>query len=59
MTSNEKKKLWNEAVSATLIELRKYDGVIKSPIDREFLTNEIFKIVAYKEYPHKFKKIKY
>lgn len=57
MLPDNQKNLWNKAVAETLIELRKYDGIIKYPKDREYMTEAIFKKVAYKGFPHKFKKI--
>lgn len=52
------KEIWNKAVVATLIELRKYDGII-SIKDRDTLTDSILKKVAHKGFTHNFKKLQY
>ena len=50
--------IWNQAVVATLRELRKYDGII-SLGDREMLTAAISKKVFKKRYKHNFKPLQY
>jgi len=48
-TSAISKLRWNEAVKATLAEVRKWDGIDMSDKDaREWMIAEVFKKVAYK-----------
>ena len=48
MTTKEK-KIWNEAVKATLKEVLKFDGIITSLEDRNYIKDEVTKKISYKK----------
>ena len=46
--TNLQKKIWNQAVEATLKEIRKYDGLIPCEAVRNYLVMNIFDKISYK-----------
>lgn len=47
-TSKTEKEIWNEAVKATVAEMKKWDGTIPSENERNYMAGEILKRVSYK-----------
>ena len=48
MTIREKRKTWNEAVRSVCKEIMKYDGIITSKAEREYIANSIQEKWLYK-----------
>jgi hypothetical protein len=48
LNKEEIKEIWNEAVKATLREVNRYDGIIISERDREYLIQKVSSKVSYK-----------
>ena len=51
MVTEKEKKLWNEAVKATLREVNKFDGFIPAQSDRAYLIKKVSERVMYKLKP--------
>lgn len=47
MTEKEK-QIWNDAVRATLNQVKKYDGIIPDDDERKYLCKSVYQRVAYK-----------
>ena len=48
LNKEERKEIWNDAVKATLREVNRYDGIITSERDREYLIQQVSSKVSYK-----------
>jgi hypothetical protein len=48
LNKEERKEIWNEAVKATLQEVNRYDSIIISEQDREYLIQQVSSKVSYK-----------
>ena len=49
MTLKEKKKIWDDAVKATLREVGTYDGVIENEYQRTNLIQQVYNKLSYEK----------
>jgi hypothetical protein len=58
--SDRDKQIWNEAVKATLKEVKKYDGLIPDDSERLYLCKSVYERVSYRsDAPNPFREAGY